>query len=110
MTPPNIIGQFFVEQDALARKYFALLVYGRAWTLFGSKKNPTPEKYVKSRRIPHLSAASNQAGGPSFFPKETVQQSPIDKLYSGKAGLEAVHRIGDAPGRSPDVHCGCRSD
>ena len=67
-------------------------------------------KLLEKPHRTHKSGAPTQDGGPSCIPKETVQQRWMNKLYSGKAGLEAVQRIGDAPGRSPDVHCGRRSN
>ena len=47
-------------------------------------QNPT-------RQVHHIKIAKER----SFFPKETAQRLAVDKLYSGKAGLEAVQRIGD---------------
>jgi len=33
-------------------QWFALLALGRAWTLFGSRKNSKPEKYLKMPQNP----------------------------------------------------------
>jgi len=41
---------FNVSQASVQR--FALLAGGRAWKLFGSRKNPKPEKCLKIRTVP----------------------------------------------------------
>ena len=61
--------------------------------------SPKVRRNARTCPVHHIKIAKER----SFFPKETAQRLAVDKLYSGKAGLEAVQRIGDALGRSPAV-------
>jgi hypothetical protein len=89
-----------------------LRVLAGGWNLDKARKrNPLDElKSTGKRAESHLSAAPNQDGGPSFFPKETVKRHCHDKVYSELAGLEAVQSNGDAHCRSPALHRGRRSN